>query len=58
MYKTQLVDIELTLKHETPEALLVEGPFGECWIPKSRIEDNGDGTFTLLQSYAEELELV
>ena len=49
----KLIDIEATIEHETEKALLLD--FGEeasAWVPKSVVEDNGDGTFTMPYKWA------
>lgn len=43
-----LVDIEAHIVHETDKAWLLCDEFGcEAWVPKSQVEDNDDGTFTM-----------
>jgi hypothetical protein len=50
----RLVDIEAEIKGETPKAYrLYDGKETE-WVPKSQVEDNGDGTFTMPMWLAEE----
>ena len=47
MPKPELVDIEAKVRGETPKAFcLYDGKRTE-WVPKSHVEDNGDGTFTM-----------
>lgn len=55
----QLVDIAAELHHETDSAYLLYDGRSEIkkgdtvpskiktWVPKSQVEDNGDGTFTM-----------
>ena len=47
MGKPELFDFAAEVKGETDKALrLFDGSRTE-WVPKSQVEDNGDGTFTL-----------
>ncbi len=47
MPKPELIDIAGEIKGETEKALrLYDGGRTE-WVPKSQVEDNGDGTFTM-----------
>jgi len=42
------VDVECTIEHETELAYLLRNRHGdEAWFPKSKIQDNDDGTFTI-----------
>ena len=46
--KSDLVDIEAVLRHETDAAYLLDhGGKEPAWVPKSMVEDNGDGTFAM-----------
>lgn len=56
--KSELYDFAGRIEHETEKALLIFDGTKKVWLPKSRVEDNGDGTFTIDQSLAEEKELV
>lgn len=65
--RSDLVDIDITLHHETEKAYLVSSDVStpeKIWVPKSLCElDGGDpprkrGTLTLSQSLAEEKGLV
>jgi RNase P/RNase MRP subunit p29 len=50
----QLVDISGEVRGETERALhLYDGTKTE-WVPKSQVEDNGDGTFTMPEWLAKE----
>ncbi len=47
MGNRELVDIEAEILIETEKAFrLYDGSVTE-WVPKSQVEDNGDGTFTM-----------
>ncbi len=43
----KLIDITATVRHETDSAWLLWDGQREAWVPKSKVEDNGDGTFTM-----------
>lgn len=54
MSKSNLIDISAILRHETNSAYLIydgrhdkDGKEIREWVPKSQVEDNGDGTFTM-----------
>ena len=52
------VDIEAEVVGETEMALkLSDGTVIE-WVPKSQVEDNGDGTFSMPEWIAKEKELL
>jgi hypothetical protein len=47
MPRSELFDLAAEVKGETEKALrLYDGTKTE-WVPKSQIENNGDGTFTM-----------
>lgn len=51
---SDLVDISAELKGETEKAFRIfDGQFTE-WVPKSQVEQNGDGTFTMPEWLAKE----
>ena len=57
----KLVDIAAELRHETDKAYLlfdgsknIDGTNRVEWVPKSQVEANGDGTFTMPEWLAEE----
>lgn len=55
----RLIDLAGILRHETDKGLLID--FGEAkpvWLPKARVEDNGDGTFTMPEWLAIDKELI
>lgn len=46
--KSDLVDVDATLKRETEKAFLLDAGGEEpVWVPKSQVENNSDGTFTM-----------
>jgi hypothetical protein len=54
MNKDKLVDIAAEVRGETEKAWrLYDGAKTE-WVPKSLVEDNGDGTFTMLEWLAKD----
>lgn len=54
MPQSELVDIAAQVRGETPKAYrLFDGDKTE-WVPKSQVEDNGDGTFTMPMWLAKE----
>lgn len=56
--KSNLVDIEAELQHETDMAFLLNAEGVQVWVPKSLVENNEDGTFTLPEWLAMEKGLV
>lgn len=45
--ESDLVDIALDLKAETEKAFQVSDGVTTVWLPKSQVERNSDGTFTM-----------
>lgn len=45
--KSGLFDLSAELKAETEKAFLIFDGAKTEWVPKSQVEDNGDGTFTM-----------
>lgn len=64
MTRSDIIDVTVIVKHETPAAVRVEhGGKAPCWLPRSQIEiePNADGkthTVTLPQWLAEEKGMV
>jgi hypothetical protein len=58
MPDVRLVDIAAELRHETLKAWLIFDGDQEVWVPKSLVENNGDGTFTMPEWFAKKLELI
>ena len=52
--KKELIDIAGTLRGETEKALRIFDGKATEWVPKSLVEDNGDGTFTMPEWLAKE----
>lgn len=45
--ESELIDIAAELRGETELALQLFDGCETKWVPKSLVEDNGDGTFTM-----------
>lgn len=45
--RSDLIDIAADLRHETDRAILIFDGAREAWLPKSLVERNDDGTFTM-----------
>ncbi len=45
--KSDLVDLALRVEDETDRALRLSDGVAIEWVPKSLVEDNEDGTFTM-----------
>ena len=58
MMKEKLVDITAVLRHETDAAYLIDDGVTKVWVPKSQVEMNDDGTFTMPEWLAQEKELI
>lgn len=57
--KSDLVDIDATVRHRTDSAYLLDvGGNAPVWVPKSQVEDNGDGTFTMPEWLAMEKGMI
>lgn len=57
--RSDIIDLAGDLRHETEAAYLID--FGEeepVWVPKSRVEDNGDGTFAMPEWLARDKGLI
>jgi len=44
---SDLIDIAAVKRDETESALLLDDGVGKAWVPKSMVEDNGDGTWAM-----------
>lgn len=58
MPRRELVDIDAKVKAETEKAWLLDDGKRTVWVPKSQVENNGDGTFTLPVWLARDKELI
>jgi hypothetical protein len=54
----ELCDVTAELRHETEKAYLIHDGKREVWVPKSQVENNDDGTFTMPVWLATDKELV
>jgi hypothetical protein len=55
---SKLVDVAADLRDETKMAFLLFDGRRQVWVPKSMVENNGDGTFTLPEWLAIEKDLI
>jgi hypothetical protein len=58
MGKMKLVDLNGEVRAETPLAILFYDGKTTEWLPKSHVEDNGDGTITLPEWLAQDKGLI
>ena len=56
--KSDLTDIAARVERESEKAWLVDDGDRKVWLPKSLVEQNGDGTFTLPEWLAKEKGLI
>jgi hypothetical protein len=49
-----LIEIAAVIRHQTEKAYLLFDGTHEAWVPKSQIEDNEDGTFTMPEWLAQQ----
>lgn len=56
--RSNLVDIAGELRHETENAFQIFDGTEVVWLPKSQVEDNGDGTFAMPEWLAKEKGLI
>ena len=54
MSRKELIDVAAQKKGETDKALRLDDGTRVEWLPKSQVEDNGDGTFTMPEWLAQE----
>lgn len=47
MKKHDIIEIAADLRHETEKALLLFDGDKEVWVPKTQVENNNDGTFSM-----------
>lgn len=52
--KRELFDLTADIEAETEKAWRLNDGTHKEWVPKSQVQDNGDGTFTMPQWLAEE----
>lgn len=52
--RSDLVDIEANLVGETEKAFRISDGVESVWVPKSQVEHDGDGTFTMPEWLAKE----
>lgn len=56
--EAKLTDVAAELVRQTEKALLISDGVTEAWVPKSQVEDNRDGTFTMPEWLAKERGLI
>jgi hypothetical protein len=56
--RARLTDVAAEVRRETEHAWLIFDGAVEVWLPKSLVENNGDGTFTLPEWLATEKGLL
>jgi hypothetical protein len=56
--KSDLIEIAAELRHATSLAFLIFDGDQQVWLPKSQVEDNGDGTFTMPEWLARDKGLI
>lgn len=54
MSNTELVEITAIIRHETDKAYLLFDGERKAWVPKSHVQDNEDGTFTMPEWLAQD----
>ena len=54
MPKSELFDMAAKKMGETDKAIRLSDGIKTEWVPKSQVEDNGDGTFTMPEWLAKE----
>ena len=54
MPKSELFDLAAEVRGETEKAWRLFDGVRTEWVPKSQVEDNGDGTFTMPMWLAED----
>lgn len=58
MSKKELVEIAAEKRAETERGMLLHDGKHSKWVPKSLVEDNRDGTFTMPVWLAQEKEFI
>ena len=54
MPSAELFDLAAEIRVETEKAFYLFDGARSAWVPKSQVEDNGDGTFTMPLRLAKE----
>jgi hypothetical protein len=55
---SKLIDIRAEAQGETERAFQLYDGKTTAWVPKSQVEDNGDGTYTLPEWLARKAEFI
>lgn len=56
--ESDLVDVAATIRATTDKAWKLFDGSREAWVPKSQVEDNGDGTFAMPEWLAKDKGLI
>ena len=56
--KREVIDIAAQIKAETEKAFLLDDGVHTAWVPKSQVQENDDGTFTMPEWLAKEKEFI
>ncbi|MDZ4253550.1 MAG: hypothetical protein U1A72_13365 [Sulfuritalea sp.] len=56
--RSDIIDIAAELRGETDKAYRLFDGIRTEWVPKSQVEDNGDGTFAMPEWLAIEKEFI
>ncbi len=55
---SKLIDIRAEARAETQKAFQLYDGKRTAWVPKSQVEDNADGTFTMPEWLAQKCEFI
>lgn len=58
MKKHNIIEVEADLRHETSLAFLLFDGDTEAWVPKSQVENNDDGTFSMPDWLADKIGFI
>ncbi len=58
MKKHDIMEIAADLRYETDKAYLLYDGDKEAWLPKSQVENNNDGTFSMPEWLAEKVGFI
>ncbi len=56
--ESNIIDIAAEKRHETEKAFLLFDGDKEVWLPKSQVEENGDGTYAMPEWLAHDKGLI
>ena len=58
MPRKELIEIAAKIRAETDKAYLLHDGTKQAWVPKSQVEKNDDGTFTMPEWLAKDKEFI